>query len=74
MFGYFALPVLVDDAIVAAVDLKADRENRKLLMQKWTWVGDRRGRAHKARIEEALHRFELFQLATPPQGPGQNSP
>jgi uncharacterized protein len=63
VFGYFALPVLVDDAIVAAIDLKTDRENRKVLVQKWTWVGDKRGRAHKARIEEALHRFEKFQLA-----------
>ena len=74
VFGYFALPVLVGDEIVAAIDLKTDRENRKLLVQKWTWVGDRRGRAHKTRIEEALHRFERFQLAIPPQGPGQNSP
>jgi uncharacterized protein len=63
VFGYFALPVLVGDAIVAAIDLKTDRENRKVLMQKWTWVGDKRGRSQKARIEEALHRFERFQLA-----------
>ncbi len=68
VFGYFALPVLVDDKIVAAIDLKTDREQRKLLVQKWTWVGDRSGRAHKARIEEALHRFEQFQLA--PLTPG----
>src|SRR5438067_698708 len=38
-FGYFALPVLVGDDIVAALDLKTDRQNRKLLMQKWSWVG-----------------------------------
>ncbi len=31
--GYFALPVLVDDAIVAALDLKTDRKQRKVLMQ-----------------------------------------
>ena len=29
VFGYFALPVLVDDEIVAALDLKTDRQNRK---------------------------------------------
>ena len=61
-FGYFAQPVLVGDTIVAAIDLKADRERGKLLMQQWTWIG-RGSRRHKARIEEALHRFERFQLA-----------
>ena len=40
VFGYFALPVLVGDEIVAALDLKTDREKGKLLIQKWTWVGD----------------------------------
>ena len=63
-FGYFALPVLMGDAIVAAIDLKADRERKQLLMQKWTWVGQGSARAHKSAIEEALHRFERFQLAT----------
>ena len=38
-FGYFALPVLVGDEIVAAIDLKADREKKALLVQQWTWVG-----------------------------------
>lgn len=65
-FGYFALPVLVGDAIVAAIDLKADRENGKLLVQKWTWLGAgetrRDNRRHKPAIEEALDRFERFQL------------
>jgi uncharacterized protein YcaQ len=62
VFGYFALPVLADDAIVAAIDLKADRENRKLLIQGWSWVGRGNAAAHKARIERELHRFERFQL------------
>ncbi len=39
VFGYFALPVLAGDDIVAALDLKTDRKNRKLLVQKWSWVG-----------------------------------
>jgi len=68
-FGFFALPVLVGDDIVAALDLKTDRQNRKLLMQKWSWVG--KGKAAKGdarkelkrRIEEELGRFERFQLA-----------
>ena len=62
-FGYFALPVLVGDEIVAAVDLKTDRQNRKLLVQQWTWVGKGSARRHKRLIEEELHRFEEFQLA-----------
>jgi uncharacterized protein YcaQ len=65
VFGYFALPVLVGDEIVAAIDLKTDRGQRKLLMQKWTWVGTGTKRAHKRLIEEELDRFEAFQLALP---------
>jgi uncharacterized protein YcaQ len=67
LFGYFALPVLVGEDIVAAIDLKTDRQAKKLLMQKWSWVGKGAGRSarkdYKRRIEEALHRFERFQLA-----------
>jgi len=67
VFGYFALPVLVGDDIVAALDLKTDRKSRKLLLQKWNWVGNgaQKGARKdlKRRIEEALHRFERFQLA-----------
>jgi uncharacterized protein YcaQ len=64
VFGYFACPILVGDQIVAAIDLKTDRERRKLLIQKWTWVKPGKPRAHKKLIEDALHRFERFQLAT----------
>jgi uncharacterized protein YcaQ len=65
--GYFALPVLVGDEIVAALDLKTDRQAKKLLMQKWTWVG--RGKKAAGRrelkrvIEEELDRFERFHVA-----------
>jgi uncharacterized protein len=65
VLGYFALPVLVGDQIVAAIDLKADRERKKLLVQQWTWIGHGSTRSHKRQIEEALHRFERFQLAQP---------
>jgi uncharacterized protein YcaQ len=63
VFGYFALPVLVGDDIVAAIDLKTDRKNRELLLQKWNWIGKRPRKDLKRRIEEQLHRFERFQLA-----------
>ena len=62
--GYFALPVLAGEAIVAAIDLKTDRSARRLLVRQWTWVGSGSARAHKRRIEEELHRFEAFQLAS----------
>ena len=66
-FGYFALPVLAGDDIVAALDLKIDRKSRELLLQKWSWVGNGAQRDArkdlKRRIEEELHRFERFQLA-----------
>lgn len=64
VFGYFALPVLVDGAIVAVLDLKTDRAARTLLTQKWTWIAPRGERQKlRPRIEEALDRFEAFQLA-----------
>jgi uncharacterized protein len=67
VFGYFALPVLAGDDIVAALDLKTDRKSRKLLMQKWNWIGKAAPKGArkdlKRRIEEELHRFERFQLA-----------
>jgi uncharacterized protein len=58
--------VLIGDEIVAALDLKTDRRSRTLLLQKWNWVGGAPRSARKdlkRRIEEALHRFERFQLA-----------
>jgi hypothetical protein len=64
--GYFALPVLVGDEIVAALDLKTDRQAKKVLMQKWTWLGQGKktaGRKElKQKIEDELDRFERFQL------------
>jgi len=61
-FGYFALPVLVGDRIVAAIDLKTDRGDRKLLLQKWSWIGKAPRKALKALIEDELDRFERFQI------------
>src|ERR1700729_2372147 len=65
-FGYFALPVLAGVDTVAALDLKTDRKNKKLLVQKWSWLGAGAPKSArkelKGRIEEELHRFERFQL------------
>ena len=64
VFGYFALPVLAGDRIVAAVDLKADRTAGRLRVQQWTWMEPDPDAALKARIDAELERFERFQLAT----------
>lgn len=61
-YGYFALPVLVDDRVLAAIDLKTDRQAGKLLVQKWSWLEDV-GAEAKADIDAELTRFERFQLA-----------
>ncbi len=61
-FGYFALPVLIGDEIVAALDLKADRQAGELKIRRWNWTGPGRSAEAKRRIEEELHRFEVFQL------------
>jgi len=63
LFGYFTQPVLVGDEIVALLDLKTDRERGKLLVQRWIWLTKNGRRERKRQIEEALHRFERFQLA-----------
>lgn len=62
VFGYFALPVLAGDRIVAVADLKADRAEGKLLIQQWTTIDAAREWAHRAEIDAALGRFERFQL------------
>jgi hypothetical protein len=63
VFGYFAQPVLVGGEIVAVLDLKTDRERQKLLIQKWTWLRKDGRAARRKQIEDALDRFERFQLA-----------
>ena len=66
-FGYFTLPVLVGEAMVAALDLKADRATGKLLIQSWHWLDAGRPRTHKKLIESELDRFAKFQFGDSPQ-------
>jgi len=63
VFGYFGLPVLAGDRIVAVADLKTDRAARKLLVQQWTWLEPEPSPDLKRQVEEEMGRFERFQLA-----------
>lgn len=65
VLGYFALPVLSGGEVVAAIDLKTDRQARKLVIKQWTWLGKKRADT-KAAIEQALGPFERFQLGGTP--------
>ena len=60
ILGYFALPVLVGDRIVAAIDTKMDRRTGSLTIQQWTWMVPET-KALRGRVEVALGRFERFQ-------------
>ena len=62
VLGYFVCPVLVGDRIVAALDLKTDRQRQELLVHRWNWIGRSASRANKQEVEGALHEFERFQL------------
>lgn len=63
VFGYFGLPVLIGDRVVAVLDLKTDRQAGRLLIQQWTWLEGQESPERKALIEAELERFERFQLA-----------
>lgn len=60
--GYFTLPVLSGNEIIAMLDLKTDREEEKLLIQNWLWRKGYQSSQNKLKIEKELERFEKFQL------------
>lgn len=72
VFGYFGLPVLIGEEIVAILDLKTDRAAGRLLIQRWTWLEGRESSGRKALIEEELQRFERFQLGRDEVDPAES--
>ena len=66
-FGYFALPVLVGDDIVAAHRSQDRSQGRRVTAAEMELGRPCAGRGArkdlKRRIEQELHRFERFQLA-----------
>lgn len=62
-FGYFTLPVLCENNVIALLDLKTDRQAQKLSVQNWVWLGKYKSAENKKMIENELHQFEKFQLA-----------
>ncbi len=61
-YGYFTLPVLIENKIAAILDLKTDRQNKKIIINNWLWLEKNKSRENKKAIETELHRFEKFQL------------
>jgi uncharacterized protein YcaQ len=61
-FGYFALPVLHQNNIIAILDLKTDRAQNKILIQNWVWLQRFESKANKVAVENELERFTQFQL------------
>jgi uncharacterized protein YcaQ len=52
-YGYYVLPFLLDEQIVARVDLKADRKAKALLVQQKTFESDAPAHAGEE-LDEAL--------------------
>ena len=60
VFGYYSLPVLVDDRIVGRVDLKSDRQNRVLRVQS-AWREDSAPAGVEERIAPLLESARVWQ-------------
>jgi uncharacterized protein len=60
IYGYYTLPILMDDAIVGRIDLKSDRQSRVLRVQS-AWHEDGAARGYEARLAQLLRETAAWQ-------------
>jgi uncharacterized protein YcaQ len=60
IYGYYTLPILMDDAIVGRIDLKSDRQNRVLRVQS-AWHEDGAARGYEARLAQLVRETAAWQ-------------
>jgi hypothetical protein len=60
IFGYYSLPILIDDRLVGRLDLKSDRQNRVLRVQS-AWREAGAGTGFESRIASQLRETMLWQ-------------
>ena len=60
VFGYYSLPILLDDALVGRIDLKSDRQNRVLRVQS-AWEEEHAPAETAARIIPVLREIAQWQ-------------
>jgi len=60
MYGYYTLPLLVDDNVVGRIDLKSDRQNSTLRVQS-AWLEPGAPEGLEERVVEHLHEIRAWQ-------------
>ena len=61
VYGYYSLPILMDDALVGRIDLKADRKNRTLIVKSAHWEPKRPTDAAD-RLSDVVRRAAAWRL------------
>lgn len=69
IYGYYCLPVLAGDRLVARVDLKADRKAGRLDLLALHWEADCPSPADRRAVRTALGRFSAALELTAPRNP-----